>query len=372
MSVFSRLSQFSRIRPHQPSVKPPSVPSDKTVVAPTKNKADSVDNQNGKPASNISKVIREMDDFPAGGIPLGCAEFALPASYYEKFLVLRFPTRLDYCATLVREDVFGSSDMFDMKRRANQEGYPHCDFFKSSAEIIKALRERESAVVSDMGTGEDASEFEKIGRRLVLDAVARKASDIHIETRDTFANCFFRIFGERVFIEQLSFNTAKGLASVMYKIHGDESSKGDSWYPEKVQETAFNLKSDGGSNIQVRFESTPIFPKGNFQVVMRILVLEENEAPEITSLGLEPDQVSELKSVVSQANGLLLVVGPVNSGKSTLCQAIIREQYKMLGQRIKVITGGFKSEVQHLPPSKVSRCKAVHPEGINSSRQRTA
>jgi len=34
--------------------------------------------------------------------------------------------------------------------------------------------------------------------------------------------------------------------------------------------------------------------------------------------------------------------------------------------------GGFKSEVQHLPPSKVSRCKAVHPEGINSSRQRTA
>jgi branched-chain amino acid transport system ATP-binding protein len=37
-----------------------------------------------------------------------------------------------------------------------------------------------------------------------------------------------------------------------------------------------------------------------------------------------------------------------------------------------VYQGGFKSEVQHLPPSKVSRCKAVHPEGINSSRQRTA
>ena len=32
--------------------------------------------------------------------------------------------------------------------------------------------------------------------------------------------------------------------------------------------------------------------------------------------------------------------------------------------------GGFKPEVQHLPPSKVSRCKAAHPSAINNSSLR--
>ena len=52
---------------------------------------------------------------------------------------------------------------------------------------------------------------------------------------------------------------------------------------------------------------------------------------------------------------------------------MLREQLMLsLDWTEEVVLGGFKSEVQHLPPSKVSRCKAVHPEGINSSRQRTA
>ena len=34
--------------------------------------------------------------------------------------------------------------------------------------------------------------------------------------------------------------------------------------------------------------------------------------------------------------------------------------------------GGFKSEVQHLPPSKVRRCKAPQPGVINNSSLKTA
>jgi hypothetical protein len=39
-------------------------------------------------------------------------------------------------------------------------------------------------------------------------------------------------------------------------------------------------------------------------------------------------------------------------------------------KRIFEKEGGFKSEVQHLPPSKVSRCKAAHPSAINNSSLR--
>ena len=38
--------------------------------------------------------------------------------------------------------------------------------------------------------------------------------------------------------------------------------------------------------------------------------------------------------------------------------------------KLKFKQGGFKSEVQHLPPSKVSRCKAAHPSAINNSSLR--
>ena len=34
--------------------------------------------------------------------------------------------------------------------------------------------------------------------------------------------------------------------------------------------------------------------------------------------------------------------------------------------------GGFKPEVQHLPPSKVRRCKAARREDINNSSLKTA
>jgi hypothetical protein len=37
---------------------------------------------------------------------------------------------------------------------------------------------------------------------------------------------------------------------------------------------------------------------------------------------------------------------------------------------LNIWEGGFKSEVQHLPPSKVSRCKAAHPSAINNSSLR--
>jgi len=44
--------------------------------------------------------------------------------------------------------------------------------------------------------------------------------------------------------------------------------------------------------------------------------------------------------------------------------------YKHFNNESPEEQGGFKSEVQHLPPSKVSRCKAAHPSAINNSSLR--
>lgn len=46
-------------------------------------------------------------------------------------------------------------------------------------------------------------------------------------------------------------------------------------------------------------------------------------------------------------------------------------QFSRLGLQLQTL-GGFKSEVQHLPPSKVRRCKAPQPGVINNSSLKTA
>jgi hypothetical protein len=43
-----------------------------------------------------------------------------------------------------------------------------------------------------------------------------------------------------------------------------------------------------------------------------------------------------------------------------------------MGPQQMLLVGGFKSEVQHLPPSKVRRCKAPRREDINNSSLKTA
>jgi FkbM family methyltransferase len=84
------------------------------------------------------------------------------------------------------------------------------------------------------------------------------------------------------------------------------------------------------------------------------------------------DQVSALNIGIGNGNGMLRFTSGFDTVNHVVADAdvgvkTIDVEVKMLND---VLLGGFKSEVQHLPPSKVSRCKAAHPSAINNSSLR--
>lgn len=344
MAAFSRFANvFSGARKPGPSATPGS--AERTTVASSTRLDVDVDSRNAALSAPLLKsvtvaVLREVADLPLKGIAMSLADFPMPASCHSKFAVMRFADNPAACLILVAEEHFGSSDMLDVKRLAvsGKNQFTIVNFAKANKELISIIRSKENTVVANMGADDNASVFEKAARKMVSDAVAMKASDIHIETRGLHADIRFRVNGERVFVQQWSFEMAFGVVSVMYRVHGDASSKGATWYPDKIQSTVIDMDTDDGKSVQVRFESSWIHPSGNFQAVLRILVLEASEARSLENLGLEPNQVEEIKAVARQANGMMIVVGPTNSGKSTACQAVIREQLNNLGQSIKIVT----------------------------------
>lgn len=76
----------------------------------------------------------------------------------------------------------------------------------------------------------------------------------------------------------------------------------------------FRLESANGSSVDVRAAFIPV--RGGERVALRLLG-SEKPATDLRSLGMPEPQAGLFRSVLSRADGLVLVVGPTGSGKTT-------------------------------------------------------
>lgn len=204
----------------------------------------------------------------------------------------------------------------------------------ASAEVIKILRDRTQK--SDVQTA-DKTDLEGLADRIVEDALRRGSSDIHIELRDGIAEVFYRIYGQRARVMTLSAEAALGLAGLLFDMRADHSAKREiKWAPDVPMDAAIHHRTAEGRQIQIRFASAPIYPSGGFQMVMRLLQMNPKAAPAFEDLGYTAGQRSMLDEMLIGAQGLVLLVGPTNSGKSTTMQAMAQRILAMRGATIKL------------------------------------
>jgi len=166
--------------------------------------------------------------------------------------------------------------------------------------------------------GEDEANSQpviKLTNLIIVNAIQKKASDIHIEPFEDEVLVRYRIDG--MLIEEMS-NIPVGLLpaviariKIMSQLRIDE---------KRVPQDGRIQLSVGGKDLDLRVSTLPTVMGES--CVMRILDRSSIRV-DLTMLGFEPADLLLWKDLISKPNGIILVTGPTGSGKSTTLYATL-------------------------------------------------
>lgn len=288
--------------------------------------------------STMEVVINDLQSLPPGQyLRYGDPERANIPVYYESMSAVLVSGQ---AAELLRTpESVASRAEFDISNRLIKAGFTVRERHAVTPELLQGLHDRQRSQTEGGGR----SSIQDQAFSLIEAGVMEGASDIHIATRESdlveTADVYFRIHGERIRQNSLTKKAAIEIMRVLYNVHADEKNSGTNWDPSVVQDTAIEHRMADGGRVQVRFNSAPIYPGKNVQCTMRLLRMDGAQAAKsLEQVGYTPEMVAAMEEMLIGATGLVLLVGPTNSGKSTTIQSLIARIYKMRGNTIKVVT----------------------------------
>ena len=201
---------------------------------------------------------------------------------------------------------------------------------ESLAELIGESKEGEELETVERGSGnsdepelsdEEGRAVVKIVTTLIHEAIARKASDIHLEPQETFLKLRYRIDGD---LQVMSPIPARLMPQILSRIK--LLSKMDIAEKRKPLDGRFTVRYKG-SEVDLRVSSFPISLRKRGvceKIVMRILNPNSGQFP-LKDMGFDPRVLKQFIDAINAPNGIVLVTGPTGSGKSTTLYASIRE-----------------------------------------------
>jgi type II secretory ATPase GspE/PulE/Tfp pilus assembly ATPase PilB-like protein len=190
----------------------------------------------------------------------------------------------------------------------------------SFTEILGRLDEEDTSGEDEDG-GEVVTESDSVIMQLVNkiinDAYARRSSDIHIEPNVGKKNVEirYRIDGDCALYQTVPFSYRAALISRI-KI----MSNLDITVKRLPQDGKIKFKRPTGDEIELRIATIPT-QGGVEDVVMRILA--KGETMPLEDMGLLPRNYNEMINIISKPYGMILVVGPTGSGKTTTLHATL-------------------------------------------------
>lgn len=151
---------------------------------------------------------------------------------------------------------------------------------------------------------------------IIFQGIGRSASDINIRPEKTRVNVYYRIDGKMQFVRTFHRSLLMPLISRI-KIMG-HMDIAERRLPQDGHARVFH------SNRPVDLRLSVIPTVVGESAVLRILDKQVGLKP-LDSIGLLPDELGALKNIINKNAGMLLVVGPTGSGKSTTLYAILNE-----------------------------------------------
>ena len=201
---------------------------------------------------------------------------------------------------------------------------------ESLAELISESREEGELETVDREANnnnepelsdEEGRAVVKIVTTLIHEAIARHASDIHLEPQETFLKLRYRIDGD---LQVMSPIPARLMPQILSRIK--LLSKMDIAEKRKPLDGRFTVRYKG-AEVDLRVSSFPISLRKRGvceKIVMRILDPNSGQFP-LKDMGFDARVLKQFLDCINAPNGIVLVTGPTGSGKSTTLYASIRE-----------------------------------------------
>ncbi|SHF65746.1 type IV pilus assembly protein PilB [Desulfacinum infernum DSM 9756] len=201
---------------------------------------------------------------------------------------------------------------------------------ESLEEVMGMIREEaddvdlvESSDEIDLGNLENAAgeaPVVKLVNLILLDAIRKKASDIHVECYEKKMRVRYRIDGVLYEVMHPPFQLRNAIISRL-KI----MSRLDIAERRLPQDGRIKLKAKGG---EMEFRVSVLPTLFGEKVVLRLLD-KSNLQLDMTKLGFEPKQLDAFREAIYRPYGMVLVTGPTGSGKTTTLYSALSELNKI-------------------------------------------
>ncbi len=179
-------------------------------------------------------------------------------------------------------------------------------------EILSQLQDEDDEIEEDTsGLNEESSAVVQLVNKIIIDAYARSASDIHVEPYPgkTNTQVRIRVDGSCTLYQTIPYQYKAAVVSRI-KIMSDL----DIAERRKPQDGKIKFKKYGGVDIELRVATVPT-QGGLEDVVMRILAA--GEPIPLDKMGFSQGNYDDFVNMVIQPYGIIFVCGPTGSGKTT-------------------------------------------------------
>ncbi len=188
-------------------------------------------------------------------------------------------------------------------------------------EDLELVDTEEEVDVSSLERATEDAPVVKLVNLILMDAIKKKASDIHIEPYEKTFRVRYRIDGVLYEVMKPPLKLKNAITSrikIMAELDIAER--------RLPQDGRIKIKLGGGKDMDYRVSVLPtLFGE---KIVMRLLD-KSNLQLDMTKLGYEPDALANFKREIHKPFGMVLVTGPTGSGKTVSLYSALSELNKV-------------------------------------------
>ena len=215
-------------------------------------------------------------------------------------------------------DIKGAIDKYYDQSASLSDVMDNLDMNLDDLELVDT---EEEVDLSSLERATEDAPVVKLVNLILMDAIRKKASDIHIEPYEKLFRVRYRIDGVLYEVMKPPMKMKNAITSrikIMAELDIAER--------RLPQDGRIKIKLGGGKDMDYRVSCLPtLFGE---KIVMRLLD-KSNLQTDLTKLGYEPEALAYFKKEIHKPFGMVLVTGPTGSGKTVSLYSALAELNKV-------------------------------------------